>query len=182
VFISVDMEGVAGVATYDQVIRGGTGYGRAQELMTAGKVDEAISIYQALVRDSPDNPVLLLNLSVAEYTGRRFREAAATATAALKLQPDLLPARLFLGASYLELGELPAAIESLKTVVAANPRERNGRLMLGLALLQAGARAIRWSTSKQRLRCFPPARAPGTGWGRRANRWGRLRQSRRGND
>jgi D-amino peptidase len=35
VFISVDMEGVAGVATYDQVIRGGTGYPRAQELMTA---------------------------------------------------------------------------------------------------------------------------------------------------
>ena len=34
VFISVDMEGVAGVATYDQIIRGGTGYGRAQELMT----------------------------------------------------------------------------------------------------------------------------------------------------
>jgi predicted Zn-dependent protease len=111
---------------------------RAQELVTAGKVDEAIPIYQALVRNSPGNPVLLLNLSVAQYTGRRFREAAATAAAALKLQPDLLPARLFLGASYLELGELPAAIESLKSVVASNPRERNGRLMLGLALLQAG--------------------------------------------
>ena len=35
VFISVDMEGVAGVATFDQIIRGGTGYARAQELMTA---------------------------------------------------------------------------------------------------------------------------------------------------
>lgn len=35
VFISVDMEGVAGVATFDQIIRGGTGYPRAQELMTA---------------------------------------------------------------------------------------------------------------------------------------------------
>jgi len=34
VFISVDMEGVAGVATFDQVIRGGSGYPRAQELMT----------------------------------------------------------------------------------------------------------------------------------------------------
>src|SRR3954469_7340386 len=34
VFISVDMEGVAGVATFDQVIRGGSGYARAQELMT----------------------------------------------------------------------------------------------------------------------------------------------------
>jgi D-amino peptidase len=35
VFISVDMEGVAGVATFDQVVRGGSGYPRAQELMTA---------------------------------------------------------------------------------------------------------------------------------------------------
>jgi D-amino peptidase len=35
VFISVDMEGIAGVATLDQIIRGGTGYPRAQALMTA---------------------------------------------------------------------------------------------------------------------------------------------------
>ena len=35
VFISVDMEGVAGVATLDQIVRGGSGYPRAQELMTA---------------------------------------------------------------------------------------------------------------------------------------------------
>jgi D-amino peptidase len=35
VYISVDMEGVAGIATLDQVLRGGTGYGRAQQLMTA---------------------------------------------------------------------------------------------------------------------------------------------------
>jgi D-amino peptidase len=41
VFISVDMEGVAGVATLDQVLRGGTGYPRAQELMT-GEANAAI--------------------------------------------------------------------------------------------------------------------------------------------
>lgn len=35
VHISVDMEGVAGIATLDQVVRGGGGYGRAQALMTA---------------------------------------------------------------------------------------------------------------------------------------------------
>ena len=34
VFISVDMEGVAGVATVDQIVRGGSGYPRAQVLMT----------------------------------------------------------------------------------------------------------------------------------------------------
>ena len=41
VFISVDMEGVAGVATFDQIIRGGTGYPRAQMLMT-GEANAAI--------------------------------------------------------------------------------------------------------------------------------------------
>jgi D-amino peptidase len=35
VYISIDMEGVAGVATLDQVVRGGHGYPRAQRLMTA---------------------------------------------------------------------------------------------------------------------------------------------------
>ena len=111
---------------------------RARDLMAAGKLDEAIRTYQDLVRASPNNPDLLLNLSVAEYTARHYREAIADATAALKLKPDLLPARLFLGASHLELGEFTAALESLEFVAAANPRERNGRLMLGEALLAAG--------------------------------------------
>jgi D-amino peptidase len=35
VYLSVDMEGIAGVATLDQVVRGGHGYPRAQQLMTA---------------------------------------------------------------------------------------------------------------------------------------------------
>ena len=34
VYISIDMEGVAGVATRDQTRRGGHGYPRAQLLMT----------------------------------------------------------------------------------------------------------------------------------------------------
>ena len=35
VYISVDMEGIGGIATLDQVVRGGHGYPRAQQLMTA---------------------------------------------------------------------------------------------------------------------------------------------------
>lgn len=41
-YISIDMEGVAGVATIDQVARGGHGYPRAQELMT-GEANAAIA-------------------------------------------------------------------------------------------------------------------------------------------
>lgn len=42
VFISIDMEGVAGIATRDQVARGGHGYPRAQGLMT-GEANAAIA-------------------------------------------------------------------------------------------------------------------------------------------
>ncbi|NUR83368.1 MAG: M55 family metallopeptidase [Nonomuraea sp.] len=34
-YISIDMEGIAGIATMDQVVRGGHGYQRSQRLMTA---------------------------------------------------------------------------------------------------------------------------------------------------
>ncbi|MBP6684219.1 MAG: M55 family metallopeptidase [Leucobacter sp.] len=42
VYISIDMEGVAGIATMDQVVRGGHGYPRAQHLMT-GEANAAIA-------------------------------------------------------------------------------------------------------------------------------------------
>jgi D-amino peptidase len=57
VFVSVDMEGVAGIATLDQILRGGGGYPRAQELMTqeanaaiAGAFDGGAT--EVLVNDS----------------------------------------------------------------------------------------------------------------------------------
>jgi tetratricopeptide (TPR) repeat protein len=111
---------------------------RADELLAAGKLDEAVGIYQNLVRASPNNPALLLNLSIAEYKGKRYSDAVAHASAALKLQPDLLPARLFQGAGRLELGDFAGAVEPLEIVIASNPQERNARLMLGDALLGIG--------------------------------------------
>ena len=111
---------------------------RARELVAAGRLDEAIRIYRDLLQASPDNPALLLNLCVTEYSAKQYESSISHASAALKLKPDLLPAHLFLGASRLELGEFAQAIESLELVVAANPSERNGRLMLGEALLGIG--------------------------------------------
>jgi tetratricopeptide (TPR) repeat protein len=107
---------------------------RAQELVTLGKLDEAIGVYQGLLRASPGNATLLVNLAIAEYKAGRWADCATHSEAALRLQPDLLTARLFLGAARIELEDFAAAIEPLERVVAANPGERNGRLMLGEAL------------------------------------------------
>jgi predicted Zn-dependent protease len=113
-------------------------YDRARQLINSGHAAEAAAIYRELLRVQADNPDLLLNLSIAEYKAARYREAAESAAAALKLSPEMVPASLFLGASYLELGEFGKAIDALERVIIANPRERNGRLMMGEA--QLGAR------------------------------------------
>lgn len=54
VYVSVDMEGVAGVATLDQIVRGGTGYPRAQGLMT----DEANAAVRGAFSAGADEVVL----------------------------------------------------------------------------------------------------------------------------
>jgi len=113
-------------------------YDRARELLTTGHPDEAAAIYRELSKADPRNADLLLNLSIAEYKAGKFAYAAASAASALKLNPDLVPARLFLGASYLETGDFTHAIDALERVVAAAPGDKNARLMLGQALLGAG--------------------------------------------
>jgi tetratricopeptide (TPR) repeat protein len=112
-------------------------YQRARDLLAAGHAAEAATIYRELSARNPKSPDLLVNLTIAEYKSGRFREAAESASTALKLAPDLLPAQLFLGASLLELGEYFKAVEPLERVVRANPRERNGQLMLAEALLSS---------------------------------------------
>jgi predicted Zn-dependent protease len=113
-------------------------FDRARQLLTSGRAAEAAAIYRSLSQEDPESPDLLLNLSIAEYKAERFRQAAESAAAALKLSPNLIAASLFLGASRLELGEFSEAVTALERVAAANPNDRNGRLMLGQALAGAG--------------------------------------------
>ena len=111
---------------------------RARELLISGRAAEAAAIYRELSRAQPKNADLLLNLAIAAYKAGDARETVRASAAALSLEPTLQPARLFLGAGFLDLGEYFKAVESLSLVIAANPKERNGRLMLGEALLGAG--------------------------------------------
>jgi protein O-GlcNAc transferase len=108
---------------------------RARDLVVAGNVEEAIPIYRELARAFPNNAAILVNLSVAEFKAKHYRDAAAHASAALKLQPDSLPANLFLGSSYEELGEHSLALAPLEKVLATQPKERNALLMLAEAQL-----------------------------------------------
>ncbi len=123
---------------------------KASELVVAGKADEAIPIYLELARAAPNDAGILVNLSIAEFKTKRFRDAAGHAEAALKLQPDSLAANLFLGASYTQLGEHARAVPLLEKVIAAQPNDRNARVMLAEALLALDRLGVRARTRQSR--------------------------------
>jgi len=66
--------------------------------------------------------------------GKR-REAIPELEAAVKLDPGLAPAWLFLGTARLQLGETAASVNALKTVLDLQPDHREARQMLAGALL-----------------------------------------------
>jgi predicted Zn-dependent protease len=107
---------------------------RGKEAMAAGRFDDAAVLYAEIARALPKEPGMRLNLGMALSMAGRPREAAPHLEAALRMQPDLLPASLFLGAAYVELGEPARAVEPLQKVVAVQPDNQEARRRLADAL------------------------------------------------
>ena len=90
---------------------------RAKQLMAEGKFVQAVSLYRELNQEVPNNPGLMLNLGMALHMAGKKREAIPELEAAVKFDPGLAPAWLFLGAAHLQLGETTAAVKALKVVL-----------------------------------------------------------------
>ena len=110
----------------------------ASRAMQDGRFDEAARMYRDLLQALPNEAGLLMNLGMALAMGGHEREALAPLERALALNPDLVPARMFLGSSYLALGQPEKAIEPLKRVVAARPADAESRRMLAEAYVASG--------------------------------------------
>lgn len=108
---------------------------RGQELMAAGKFEEAIPIYKQLSQAVPNNPGLLLNLGMALHLAGHSRQAIAPLQTAIKLDAGVAPAWLFLGASYLDGGEPGRALQPLKKYTGMQPEDPGGHQTLGDAFL-----------------------------------------------
>ena len=83
----------------------------ATRAMQDGRFDEAARLYRDLLQALPNEAGLLMNLGMALAMGGHEREALAPLERALALNPELVPARMFLGSSYLALGQPEKAIE-----------------------------------------------------------------------
>ena len=108
---------------------------QAKQLMADGKFQQAIVLYRELNEAVPNNPGLKLNLGMALHLAGKKREAIAELEQAVKLDPQMAPAWLFLGTTRLQLGEASAALKPLRTVLQLQPDQHQARLMLADALL-----------------------------------------------
>jgi predicted Zn-dependent protease len=110
----------------------------ATAAMNDGQFDRAAHLYRELLKSLPDEPGLLMNLGMALAMQGREGDALAPLTRAVTLNPELLPAHLFLATSYLALGEGAKAVPPLERVVAANPADVESRRLLSQAYAASG--------------------------------------------
>src|SRR5467141_1680393 len=132
---------------------------RAKEFMADGKFAEAVPLYRELNQAVPNNPGLLLNLGMALHMAGDERNSIPQLQAALKLDPKLAPAWLFLGAARLQLGKTPAAVEALKMVLGLQPDHRGALEMLAGALLSFD-RAAEAADQYRKLADLDPESSP----------------------
>jgi tetratricopeptide (TPR) repeat protein len=107
----------------------------AKELMAAGRYEEAIPIYQKLVKAVPGNPGLILNLGLAEEMAGHADRSIPQFELVLKAQPDSVPALTSLAMARLQMGKPAPAIAPLSKLLTLQPDNRDARGMLAGALL-----------------------------------------------
>jgi predicted Zn-dependent protease len=127
--------------------------------MAQGKFADAVPLYRELNLAVPNNPGLLLNLGMALHMAGDERRSIPQLEAAVKLDPKLAPAWLFLGAAHLQLGQPPAAIEAVRTVLKLQPDHRGAQEILAGALLSLD-RAAEAAEQYRKLADSDPQSAP----------------------
>jgi len=121
-------------AQSDELARAGQ---QAKEFMASGRFEQAIPLYEQILKALPGNTGVLLNLALAEHMAGHEREAIPHLEAVLKAQPNSVPALTSLAQARLALGESKLAIAPLEKLAAAEPKNLEVKGMLAAALLDA---------------------------------------------
>lgn len=102
----------------------------AKSYVASNRFDEAARIYGELVKAMPGNPGLLLNHGMALHMAGSDAQAIPVLQQALRLNPNILPAQLFLAASYLHTHQAALALPPLTKFIAAQPDHLEARQMM----------------------------------------------------
>jgi tetratricopeptide (TPR) repeat protein len=103
---------------------------KARQAEKQGQLEEAASIYRAILRRDSHLPEVHHNLGLIYYQLKQYQQAADSLGKALQLKPDLLGSQLFLGLTEFRLGEFEKSAGWLRKVLAIEPHNREAQLFL----------------------------------------------------
>jgi tetratricopeptide (TPR) repeat protein len=126
-------------AAAGQVPGGSPALDAALALHTAGKLDEAVAAYKAILTGEPANKFALYNLGQIAQQRGNADEAATDYQAALKADANYVPALYNLSIIRAAKGDAVGAIALLRTAVAAEPGNANANFNLGKLLVSTGS-------------------------------------------
>ncbi len=111
---------------------------RGDELFKQQKYREALAEYTKAVRFDSDNPYVIKQIGLAHYALREMREAFPYLSKAEELIPKDIDVRLASGNIYLVDRRPDEALKEAKAVLAVDPNNVNGLVLLGSALSKTG--------------------------------------------
>jgi predicted Zn-dependent protease len=107
------------------------------EAMRAGRFAEAERIYRQLVRESPEDPLLRLNLGLALNSAKKYNGALPELERYLKSNPKPGPVHLVTGSALLKLGR---SCEAVKPLEAAQQWQASPKVLVELGDAYAGCK------------------------------------------
>ena len=111
---------------------------KGTEAIRSGRYEEAEKWFQAAVRVSPDNPVALMELGVAELRLGRPSEATDMLRKAIAVSPELQGANLFLGIAYAQMHRVDESVAALRRETELDPKNAQAYMWQGVVELQDG--------------------------------------------
>lgn len=107
---------------------------KASFALDRGEVDHAISEFQEVVAQKPDNFVARYDLGRAFASKGEYQEAVQQYKEALRIRPDYLRPRVALGEAQLQLGTFDQALKTAQETEKLSPNNAAAKLVEGIAL------------------------------------------------
>jgi len=109
---------------------------RAEELLRAGNLTQALEELQEATRQSPNDPKVQNMLGIVLTELGRLKEANEAYDHALSLTPDFVPARKNRAINAFSLGDYKLAASEFETLVKQAPKDFVPHLFLGLLAME----------------------------------------------
>ena len=108
------------------------------ELQKAGKLEDAMKLYESILKSDPMNRKALFGLGTVYYSMGEYERAAATFQNVLTLNEGYTRARLYVALCKLQLGIPEEASNDLRRILIDHPENTTAMLALGVAEVSAG--------------------------------------------